>query len=138
MRSSAASEPFTDRDELERQAMEEPAWLLSAATAETSVKDCDIWKAPAAEPGVAEPVRSAVPTLVLAGRFDPITPPEWGRGVADGLEQSSFRELPGAGHSVSTEECADEIVAVFLDDPTAEPAPDCVGSLGPPEFVLPA
>ena len=107
MRSSAASEPFTDRDELERQAMEEPAWLLSAATAETSVKDCDIWKAPAAEPGVAEPVRSAVPTLVLAGRFDPITPPEWGRGV-------------------------------FLDDPTAEPAPDCVGSLGPPEFVLPA
>ncbi len=130
--------PFTDRDELERQAMEEPAWLLSAATAETSVKDCDIWKAPAAEPDVAEPVRSAVPTLVLAGRFDPITPPEWGRGVADGLEQSFFRELPGAGHSVSTEECADEIVAVFLDDPTAEPAPDCVGSLGPPEFVLPA
>lgn len=129
--------PFTDRDELERQAEEEPEWLLSAALAETSLEDCEIWRAPAAEPDVTEPVRSAVPTLVLAGRFDPITPPEWGRGVADGLEQSYFRELPGAGHAVSTEACADEIVAVFLDDPTTEPAPDCVDGLGPPEWVLP-
>ena len=96
--------PFTDRDELERQAVEEPDWLLSAALAETSLEDCDIWTAPAAEPDVTEPVRSAVPTLVLAGRFDPITPPEWGREVADGLEQSYFRELPDAGHAVSTED----------------------------------
>lgn len=129
--------PFSDRAELERQAEEEPAWLLSAALAEASIDDCDVWKAPPAGVEVTEPVNSDVPALVLAGRFDPITPPEWGRRAADGLSNSFHREFPGAGHSVSTEDCAGEVVASFLDDPSVEPEPACVDGLGDPEWVLP-
>lgn len=129
--------PFSDRAELERQADEEPAWLLSAASTEASIEDCDVWKAPPAGEEVTEPVTSEVPTLVLAGRFDPITPPEWGRRAADGLSNSFYREFPGAGHSVSTEDCAGEVVAAFLNDPSVEPAPACVDGLGDPVWVLP-
>ena len=123
--------------EIERQSEEEPAWLVSAALSEASLDDCDVWRAPPADPSVTDPVHSEVPTLILAGRFDPITPPEWGRRAAAGLDRSYFRELPAAGHGVSLEGCAGEIVDAFLDDPTTEPDPGCVDQLGPPQWILP-
>lgn len=129
--------PFADRAEIERQSEEEPAWLVSAALSEASLDDCDVWRAPPADPSVTDPVHSEVPTLILAGRFDPITPPEWGRRAAAGLDRSYFREVPAAGHGVSLEGCAGEIVDAFLDDPTTEPDPGCVDQLGPPQWILP-
>ena len=41
---------------------------------------CSGWGAGVADSIEAEPVSSDIPTLVMAGRFDPITPPDYGRG----------------------------------------------------------
>lgn len=87
---------------------------------------CAIWQVAPAPALENEPVRSAIPTLILAGEFDPITPPYWGEQVAATLGTAYYYAFPGASHGVLSEQaCAREMVAVFLDAPAQEPALDC-------------
>jgi pimeloyl-ACP methyl ester carboxylesterase len=66
------------------------------------------------------PLGTSVPTLVLAGEFDPVVRPVVSREVADLIgERSRWVEFLLAGHSVrSSNPCAARIVAAFVDDPT--------------------
>ena len=48
-----------------------------------------------------EPVVSDIPTLVMAGEYDPITPPEWGENAAEYLTNAAFVEFPAVGHAAS-------------------------------------
>ncbi|HLA43203.1 MAG TPA: alpha/beta fold hydrolase, partial [Aggregatilineales bacterium] len=84
-----------------------------------------------------EPVMSSIPTLVMAGEYDPITPPEWGREVASTLENSYFFEYPGTGHGASVAgECPLNMALDFLDDPTIPPDARCMANMGAPEFAI--
>lgn len=98
---------------------------------------CSFWdsgRAPAIE---NEPVASDVPTLVLSGSFDPITPPAWGQAAADHLSRSHHVIFPNAGHSVlDSGECAVTVIQSFLSNPLAEPDTACVESSGV-EFYVP-
>lgn len=77
---------------------------------------------------------SPIPTLVLAGDFDPITPPEWGRLVADTLGSATYLPIAGIGHAVIGEgECAATLIASFIDDPEAFDPEVC--TIEPPEFT---
>lgn len=99
---------------------------------------CHMWGAGKADPRENEPVSSDVPTLILTGQFDPITPPDWGRAAAKTLSHAYLFELPGFGHSVtSTTGCPDELLAEFLANPAAAPAGGCVAQLPAIDFVLP-
>lgn len=99
---------------------------------------CAAWNVPAAEPEELLPVHSDVPALILGGRYDPITPPEWGRIVAEWLPNSTVIEFPHLAHgSVSLDYCADRIAATFLDWPDGNPQHPCATDLGPPQFLLP-
>lgn len=40
-----------------------------------------------------EPVRSDAPALVLAGEFDPDTPPDWGRQILESMPRAYYVEL---------------------------------------------
>ena len=83
-----------------------------------------------------EPVVSDIPTLVLAGEYDPITPPAYGRLVAQTLSHSSFFELPGFAHGLDLSPgCVNEIVTAFLNDPTQPLDGSCVAALPPPHFL---
>lgn len=85
-----------------------------------------------------DPVTSSIPTLILAGEYDPITPPAWGEDTAHTLDNSYFFTLPGHGHGVTRAgECGINIAATFLNDPTTEPNADCIAQLGGPEFLIP-
>ena len=99
---------------------------------------CDAWDLPAAPPLVAGSVDSDIPTLILAGSYDPITPPEWGRSVAENLSHSYYFEFPAAGHNVGVDNpCMDSMIAEFLKDPASRPGAACVSDAPKPEFVLP-
>ncbi len=63
---------------------------------------CSDWGTRQAPPLENEPVSSDIPTLILAGEYDPITPPLWGRLVAESLLQSAYVEFPGQGHGPTT------------------------------------
>lgn len=121
--------PFSDPAEVDRVAVEAPPWLADAVTAETDLDDCDPWEAPPAEaPG--QPVTLPVPTLVLAGRFDPVTPPSWSRATADRLSGSTFALVRTGGHGVSLDACGAGLAASFLDDPGARIDTSCAASEG--------
>ncbi len=77
---------------------------------------------------------SDVPVLVMAGRFDPITPPDGSQRVADALGKELLL-FPNAGHgAVSSSDCSRSIWLAFLDDPTVDPDTSCMAELEPPAF----
>ena len=76
---------------------------------------CDVWGAGQAEPVENAAITSDIPTLVLAGEYDPITPPAWGELAAATLTQSTYVEFPGVGHGPSADQdCAQVVVRTFL------------------------
>ena len=126
---SAAAEPFPYLRELIQggASLGSPIFTL-----------CAEWGAREAGPIENEAVMSAIPTLVLAGEYDPITPPSWGQAAAADLSNSHFFEFPGIGHGVSiSDECPLRITLAFLDDPTLEPDSSCIAEMDGPAFLLP-
>jgi len=98
---------------------------------------CQNWPVEKADPSVRNPVVSDIPTLILGGEFDPVTPPEYGRMVAEHLSNGYFFEFPSIGHSVAVaNECARQITTEFLTNPNTEPDGSCRENLAI-EFVLP-
>lgn len=97
---------------------------------------CSTWASGTAADVENEPVDSSIPTLVLAGSYDPITPPEDGAAVAERLPNAHFVEFPSLGHGVSTAgDCPLGITLRFLEDPMAVPDTSCVALMRPPRFA---
>ena len=81
-------------------------------------------------------VRSRIPTLVLAGGFDPITPPAWAAEAASTLRNATTVEFDPLSHGVSSGQgCPAQIATAFLDDPEATLDVSCAASIAPPQFV---
>jgi pimeloyl-ACP methyl ester carboxylesterase len=96
---------------------------------EMTYRTCDFWGAKIADPIENQPVYSNIPTLVLAGEYDPVTPPSFGQLVADTLENAFYVEFPGLGHYVFADSsCSRDIVAEFLEAPNTMPDSSCANS----------
>jgi len=99
---------------------------------------CDAWGAGAAAARENEPVRSAIPTLIMTGQYDPIVPPAFGEAIAESLEDATFLLFPGLSHGASGTECATNIMLAFLDDPSVTPDAGCLSDPAVTRFTLPA
>lgn len=108
--------------------------LAQAPQVPFAFEDCRIWdvpKAPAAQRAVT---RSAIPTLLLSGTFDAVTPPRPARIAARTLPHSTIANIPGVGHDpVAKSGCAARVLASFLSTPGA-PDTGCVAGLSPPSL----
>ena len=80
-----------------------------------------------------EPLVSDIPTLVFAGRFDPITPPAWSRQVADALPNAVYLEFADHGHGM-TGTCPASIRRQFVADPGGPLDLACLEAIGAPDF----
>jgi pimeloyl-ACP methyl ester carboxylesterase len=102
--------------------------LLGGLTARV----CAGWDAGQAAPSANEPVHSNLPTLIMTGEFDPVTPPAWGERVAQTLSRSHAFEYPGVGHGASfVQGCPQQMFLAFLDDPTGMPDATCITAMQP-------
>jgi pimeloyl-ACP methyl ester carboxylesterase len=101
----------------------------SAVNGGLAYRVCAGWGAGQAEAMENRPVASDVPTLVMVGEFDPVTPPAWGRHAADTLSRSHLYEYPGVGHGASAQECGREMMRAFWDDPTVAPDDRCIAAM---------
>lgn len=96
---------------------------------------CQIWHVKPVPATQKQPVTSAIPTLVLSGEYDPITPPQNGKAVAQTLSNSFYFLFPGTGHGEEyTSSCAYTIVHTFEDNPTQQSNSSCLARLGEPPF----
>ena len=96
---------------------------------------CTEWPSGAAPQIESETVVSGIPTLLLAGRYDPITPPAGMDTVAAGLSTSYQFTFPHEGHGIAPTECGAEIVAAFIADPSREPDSSCIADTPSPQWV---
>jgi pimeloyl-ACP methyl ester carboxylesterase len=131
---------FTTRAELEEQTRAHPrfgAFLEGALTLGPSIADvCADWRTVPPNPIEDQPVHSAIPTLVLSGSLDPITPPSWGERVAAGLDYGKFLEFPHTGHGViNSRECGEAIVTAFYTNPHASLDTSCIPQTPEPAFT---
>lgn len=101
---------------------------------------CEFWPKGAVEPAFYEPVTSNIPTLVLSGELDPVTPPVWGEQIATTLSASKHVVIPGTGHTAGSTGCGTRIIRDFIDKGTTEGLDtSCVALVHrPPFFVSPA
>lgn len=119
--------PFTSLDQAEAAYQAQPELAGALGTAKGTFDACQVWNVPAASVLENQPVKSDVPTLVVSGQFDPVTPPAWGRMAVETLSKGRLIEVPGAGHgSTLSVECPQKIALAFLDNPDAAPDTACL------------
>ena len=106
--------------------------------AETAQETCDVFPSGSADASVTEPVESDVPTLILSGAYDPITPPSFGEAVAPGFSNGQSVVLPNQGHAVAGSECGLEIALAFIAAPTSPVDQSCIETSPTPPFVAPS
>jgi hypothetical protein len=97
---------------------------------------CQQWKVKQAPPVENKAVSSAAYTLVLAGAYDPVTPPRYGQLAAQSLKNSFYIEFPGVGHGASVgDRCPYQVALAFLDNPKTRPEIGCISAMIEPQFV---
>jgi pimeloyl-ACP methyl ester carboxylesterase len=105
--------------------------------AQEMIEMCKNWNIELLPRDVLEPVKSDVPTLLLSGDFDPITPPAFATQVAAGLSRANLVTFPRGAHGQAFESpCANEIIESFLNNPMAALNLSCAAT-APSNFVVP-
>ncbi len=112
--------PFIPRDQ------------VAALTAGTELGDyrvrqqlqaCSLWPRGEIPADFHQPLVSDIPTLLMTGRLDPVTPPSWAESVVAGLSRGRHVVLPHGHHGfggLGDHGCVDGIEARFLEQASAE------------------
>lgn len=113
--------------------------ILGNAITGVTLNQCAVWPKGPVSPHFAEPLRSDVPTLLLSGQFDPVTPPRYAEHVLETLGKARHLVGAGQGHILLGRGCTPKLAATFVD--TLDPAgldASCLDALGPTPFFLTA
>lgn len=81
---------------------------------------CDSWKIRDVIDGYTDPITVDVPTLVLSGGIDPVTPPMSAEYAVKNLPNVLHLIAPKSGHNVSPFGCAPDIMGDFVDSGSLE------------------
>ena len=113
------------------------ATYIGPQQAQSLVTICETWPAGPMDDDLRQPLTVAVPTLILSGEEDPITPPEYGDMAHAALPNSQHLVGGGQGHGVIGRGCFPRLAAEFIDAGSLEGlASDCVDRLAHPSFFL--
>lgn len=111
--------------------------LLGGALAEAFLATCSVWPRGDRPADFSEPARGDTPVLLLAGEFDPVTPPRYAERIAEALSRSRVLVAKGQGHSVMGRGCLPRLVGEFVAKPDAAALDaGCIADFGPiPAFL---
>lgn len=126
---------FESVEGLETAVSQHPELALFFGDADANFEICTLWQAGEADPIDNQPISSDIPTLIMAGEYDPITPPAWGELAAQTLSNSSYYFVPGVGHGASVAgDCPKSIAMDFWNDPITPPEAACLSNMSAPDF----
>ncbi|MEZ5966273.1 MAG: alpha/beta fold hydrolase [Planctomycetota bacterium] len=126
--------PRIDEAEIERECK---GTFLGDTRVRAQLSIAAFWPRGAVSPGYGEPVRVDVPTLLLSGTHDPVTPPRWGAEAASHLPNSLHIVVAGC-HGVGGVPQVAEVVRAFLTEGSVQGL-DCSGldTVRMPGILLP-
>lgn len=80
------------------------------------IKACSVWPKGKVSPQHRRPTTSSVPTLLLSGEFDPVTPPSGGEEVLRGLKNGAHIVIKNNGHPIGTaDKCIAAMMSAFIN-----------------------
>lgn len=95
---------------------------------------CDRWPVAPLPASFGRPVTSDIPTLVISGEYDPITPPGNSKATAESLEDAVYVSVPRGGHGPGLDTpCTTDVFTRFWDEGTAVDT-SCVAAIVPTPF----
>lgn len=85
---------------------------------------------------IPEPLKTDVPTLLLSGNFDPMTPSRYAEDIAKNLSHSTLIHIQNYGHSTLSgyTECQTDVAAMFLDSPDEKVNSSCLSVIPDVDF----
>jgi pimeloyl-ACP methyl ester carboxylesterase len=90
---------------------------------------CNMWRTKPLGPDDKAPLESAIPTLILSGKYDSLTPPAFAHHLAETLSHVYLYEIPGHGHAPSLDKnspCPINVITAFIGNPENEPSHVCI------------
>lgn len=89
--------------------------ILGTRMIDTLEAICSVWPHGTRPADFHEPLKTAIPTLLLSGQYDPVTPPRYGEEVLKGLSNGRHLVLNGQGHNVIAAGCMPTLVKTFVE-----------------------
>ncbi|MFM9865192.1 MAG: alpha/beta fold hydrolase [Micropepsaceae bacterium] len=126
--------PFEDRAALKQQAGRWPVFARATGV-DALLAACDLW--PVQGEKWETPRNTPVPTLVVAGEWDPATPAAQAQRAAAVLgPRATYTLLRGQAHGATWDEpCASTLVRDFLRNPANTPNAACAATLQAPPLA---
>jgi pimeloyl-ACP methyl ester carboxylesterase len=94
---------------------EDAALILGDALIRVMRAQCEVWPRGTRPADFHAPVASDKPVLILAGEFDPVTPPRYAEQILKGLPNARLLFAKGQGHSVMARGCFPKLVKTFVE-----------------------
>lgn len=111
--------------------------ILGEDFADMTRAQCEVWPRGTRPADFHTALTSDLPSLLLSGEYDPVTPPRYGDQVAKGLSRVRHLVAPGQGHNVIGRGCMPRVVARFVDTlATDKLDAGCIADMGPAPFFL--
>lgn len=76
---------------------------------------CTVWPKGTRPADFHQPLKTGKPMLLLAGQYDPVTPPRYAEEVAKGLPNARVLVLKGQAHSVMAAGCTPQLIQRFVE-----------------------
>ncbi|MDX2046436.1 MAG: alpha/beta fold hydrolase [Chitinophagaceae bacterium] len=127
--------PFIKKDDIAAQTSNT---FMGTYRIDQQLQACAVWAKGKVADDFREPVKSDIPTLIISGSFDPVTPPAWAKDIASHLSNCIVVTIPQMSHmfdGLSNEECFDKLVVDFISNPAKINA-DCIEQMKPPPYKI--
>jgi pimeloyl-ACP methyl ester carboxylesterase len=117
--------------------------FLGSTRLRRQMSACRSWPQSLLPDDFYEPVRSDVPTLIVTGELDPVTPASWAQSLMPHMSRARFIEIPEMGHGGNgTSNFASCLidhlhVALWETADAAKVDTSCVATMKPPPFYIP-
>jgi pimeloyl-ACP methyl ester carboxylesterase len=98
---------------------------------------CQDWPRGPVDPDFGAPLQSSIPTLILSGANDPVTPDRYAVEIMKGLRNAKHLVAAGQGHGQLATGCIPRLTAEFVAvGSTASLDDACVRNIRPAPFLL--
>ena len=103
------------------------------------INACTVWPRGKVSAQHRQPTKSSIPTLIMSGEFDPVTPPSGGEEVLRGLTRGRHVVIRNNGHPIGNAElCIGSMMASFIGKGSVEGLDtSCADQVPRVPFVIP-